>query len=213
MAALVGRGLSAVRRCTSARFFSTSGAALAGVDIRDEHVFTQEHYDMRQTLGKLIEKDINPYVEEWEKARTFPAHSLIKKLGENGLLGPTRPEEYGGLGLDYSYSMAIAEELGTIKCGGVPMGIGVHTGKYANPVSLREQYLHSYHVYLPVYLDMATPALTRFGSEDLKQKYLAPSIAGDILACLGVSEVSGGSDVASIKTTAVPKRGQSACMC
>ena len=121
MAALLGRGLSAVLRGTSGRFLSTSRAALAGVDIRDEHVFTQEHYDM-------IEKDINPYVDEWEEARTFPAHTLIKKLGDNGLLGPTRPEKYGGLGLDYSYSIAIAEELGTIKCGGVPMAIGVHTG-------------------------------------------------------------------------------------
>ena len=134
MAALLGRGLSAVLRCTSSRFFSTSRAALAGVDIRDEHVFTQDHYDMRQTLGKLIEKDINPYVDEWEAAHTFPAHSVIKKLGENGLLGPTRPEEHGGLGLDYSYSIAIAEELGTIKCGGVPMAIGVHTGNTLNPV-------------------------------------------------------------------------------
>ena len=59
---------------------------------------------------------------------------------------------------------------------------------------------------------MATPALTRFGSEELKQQYLAPSVAGDILACIGVSEVSGGSDVASIKTTALPKRGVYACL-
>ena len=128
MTALLGRGLSAVLRCTSARLLSTSRAAFAGVDIRDEHVFTQDHYEMRKALGKLIEKDINPYVDEWEEARTFPAHSLIKKLGDNGFLGPTRPEKYGGLGLDYSYSIAIAEELGTIKCMGVPLGIGIHTG-------------------------------------------------------------------------------------
>ena len=55
---------------------------------------------------------------------------------------------------------------------------------------------------------MATPALTRYGSDELKRNFLAPSIAGDILACLGVSEVGSGSDVASIKTTALPKRGQ-----
>ena len=125
---MFGRGLSAVLRCTSARFLSTSRAALAGVDIRDEHVFTQEHYDMRQALGKLIEKDINPFVDEWEEARRFPAHTVIKKLGDNGFLGPTKPEKYGGLGLDYSYSIAIAEELGTIKCGGIPMAIRVHSG-------------------------------------------------------------------------------------
>ena len=142
MAALLGRGLSAVLRGTSGRFLSTSRAALAGVDIRDEHVFTQEHHDMRQALGKLIEKDINPYVDEWEEARTFPAHALIKKLGDNGLLGPTRPEKYGGLGLDYSYSIAIAEELGTIKCGGVPMAIGVHTGNALTHLCFRAIYAH-----------------------------------------------------------------------
>ena len=65
---------------------------------------------------------------------------------------------------------------------------------------------------LLVYVDMATPALTRFGSEELKQQYLAPSIAGDVLSCIGVSEVSGGSDVASIKTTALPKRGMCVCV-
>ena len=134
MAGVLGRRLSAVLKSTSARFFSTSRATLAGVDIRDEHVFTQEHYEMRKALGKLIEKDINPFVDEWEEARTFPAHTLIKKLGDNGFLGPTRPEKFGGLGLDYSYSVAIAEELGTIKCGGVPMAIGVHTGNTLNPL-------------------------------------------------------------------------------
>ena len=64
-----------------------------------------------------------------------------------------------------------------------------------------------------VYVDLATPALTRFGSEELKQQYLAPSIAGDVLACAGVSEVGAGSDVASIKTTALPKRGVCVCVC
>jgi citronellyl-CoA dehydrogenase len=137
---------------------------------------------MRKSLNKLIEKEINPFVDEWEEAQIFPVHSVIKKLGDGGFLGPTRPPEYGGLGLDYSYSMAIAEELGNITCGGVPMAIGVHT-------------------------DMATPALARFGSDHLKREFLAPSIAGDVVACLGVSEVGSGSDVASIKTTAVPKRG------
>lgn len=137
---------------------------------------------MRGALNKLIEKEINPHVDDWEAARSFPVHSVIKKLGEGGFLGPTRDPAYGGLGLDYTYSIAIAEELGSITCGGVPMAIGVHS-------------------------DMATPALARFGSDELKKEFLAPSIAGDIVACLGVSEVGSGSDVASIKTTALPKRG------
>ena len=84
---------------------------------------------------------------------------------------------YGGAGLDYSYSIAIAEALGHARCGGVPMAIGVQT-------------------------DMATPALARFGSDEVKREFLAPSIAGDMVACLGVSEVGAGSDVASIRTTA-----------
>src|SRR6202020_2643564 len=78
---------------------------------------------------------------------------------------------------DYSYAMVMGEELGTIHCGGVPMAIGVQT-------------------------DMATPALARFGSDDVKRAFLAPSIAGDYVACLGVSEVGAGSDVAGLKTTA-----------
>ncbi|MEC9072688.1 MAG: acyl-CoA dehydrogenase family protein, partial [Myxococcota bacterium] len=121
--------------------------------------------------------EINPYVETWEEEGGFPAHELFKKLGDAGLLGIHRPEEYGGLGLDYSYAMVMAEELGNVHCGGVPMAIGVQT-------------------------DMCTPALTRFASDELKRAYLAPSIAGDLVGCIGVSEQGAGSDVASIKTTA-----------
>ena len=139
--------------------------------------FTQEHEEIRRTLKRVIEKEINPYVDEWEKAEQFPAHEVFKKLGDLGLLGLTKPEAYGGTGLDYSYAMVMAETLGFIRCGGVPMAIGVQT-------------------------DMATPALARFGSDDLRKQFLAPSIAGDFVACVGVSEPGAGSDVASIKTFA-----------
>ncbi|NXJ06052.1 IVD dehydrogenase, partial [Odontophorus gujanensis] len=87
---------------------------------------------------------------------------------------------YGGMGLDFSYGIAVAEELGNIRCGGIPMAIGVQTS-------------------------MATPALARFGSDELKKQFLTPTISGDLVACLGVSEAGAGSDVASIKTTAVKK--------
>ncbi len=140
-------------------------------------IYTDQHLEMRASLRKFIDKEINPYVDEWEAAEIFPAKELFKKMGEQGFLGITKPEEYGGLGLDFTYSVAMAEELGHVHCGGVPMAIGVHT-------------------------DMATPALTRFGSEELKKEWLVPTIAGDVIACLGVSEVGAGSDVASIKTTA-----------
>ena len=139
--------------------------------------FTPEHEQIADTVRKFVAKEINPYVAEWEAAGIFPAHALFKKLGDLGLLGIKYPVEYGGMGLDFSYSMVMAEALGECNGGGVPMAIGVHT-------------------------DMCTPALARFGSEELKREFLAPSIAGDMVGCLGVSEVGGGSDVAAVKTTA-----------
>jgi len=140
-------------------------------------LFTPEHEELRRSLQKFIAAEINPHVDAWEEAGIFPAHELFKKLGDLGFLGLNKPVEYGGQGLDYSYAMVMAEELGNINCGGVPMAIGVQT-------------------------DMATPALARFGSDEMRREFLAPSIAGNYVACLGVSEVGAGSDVASIRTTA-----------
>src|SRR3970282_1904048 len=139
--------------------------------------FTQEHEEIRRNLKRLIDNEINPHVDEWEAAEQFPAHEGFKRLGDLGMLGLTQPQAYGGAALDYSYSMVMAETLGQIRCGGVPMAIGVQT-------------------------DMATPALARFGSDELRKEFLAPAIAGDHVACIGVSEPGAGSDVASIKTTA-----------
>ncbi|WP_293752754.1 acyl-CoA dehydrogenase family protein [Limnohabitans sp. Rim8] len=139
--------------------------------------YTHEHREIQNTLKRFIEAEINPHVDEWEAAEIFPAHEVFKKMGNLGLLGLTKPEAFGGAGLDYSYSMAMAEALGHIDCGGVPMAIGVQT-------------------------DMATPALARFGSDELRAQFLAPAIAGDMVGCIGVSEPSAGSDVAGIKTVA-----------
>ncbi len=139
--------------------------------------FTPEHRALEDTVVKFCDKELNPFVPEWEAKGQFPAHEVFKKLGNLGLLGLKYPEEYGGAGLDFSYSMVMAEALGQCNCGGVPMAIGVHT-------------------------DMATPALARFGSDELRKEFLVPTIAGDVVSCLGVSEPGGGSDVASIKTTA-----------
>jgi len=139
--------------------------------------FTQEHEELKRTVERFVENEINPYVDEWEEAGIFPAHQLFKKLGDLGLLGLTKPEAYGGAGLDYSYSVVMAEALGNTRCGGVPMAIGVQT-------------------------DMATPALARFGSDELRREFLAPAIAGDMVACVGVSEPGAGSDVAGLRTTA-----------
>jgi citronellyl-CoA dehydrogenase len=139
--------------------------------------FTHEHREIQKTLKRFIDEEINPHVDEWEAAEIFPAHEVFKKMGNLGLLGLCKPEEYGGQGLDYSYSLAMAEALGHIHCGGVPMAIGVQT-------------------------DMCTPALARYGSDELKRNFLAAAIAGDMVGCIGVSEPAAGSDVSGIKSVA-----------
>ena len=139
--------------------------------------YTPEQLEIQNTLKRFIDAEINPHVDEWEEAEIFPAHELFKKLGNLGLLGLTKPEAYGGSGLDYSYAVAMAETLGHIDCGGIPMAIGVQT-------------------------DMCTPALARFGSDELRREFLAPAIAGDMVGCIGVSEPGAGSDVAAIRSYA-----------
>ena len=88
---------------------------------------TEQHEQIRETVRKFAENEINPYVDEWEEAEIFPAHEVFKKLGDLGLLGITKPAEYGGMGLDYSYQAVMNEALGHCNCGGVPMAIGVQT--------------------------------------------------------------------------------------
>ncbi len=140
--------------------------------------FTPEHEELRRTVRRFVEEELNPHIDEWEEAEIFPAREVLKKMGELGLLGISKPEQFGGMGLDYSYSMVYAEELGLCRCGALPMALGVVT-------------------------DMATPALARFGSDALREEFLAPTIAGERVCSIGVSEPGAGSDVASIRTTAV----------
>ena len=138
---------------------------------------SEEHDQLRRTVREFVDKEVNPHVMKWEKAGEFPAHDVFKKAGKLGLLGVNKPEKYGGMGLDYSYQMVVSEELGTCKVGAIPMAIGVQT-------------------------DMATPALARWGTEELCKEFLAPAISGDVVCSIAVSEASGGSDVAAIKTFA-----------
>ncbi|GGZ79089.1 acyl-CoA dehydrogenase family protein [Paraglaciecola chathamensis] len=138
---------------------------------------TQEHDALRTTVKNFVDNEMDPFVEEWENAGIAPLHSLFKKMGDLGLLGIHKPEAFGGSGLDYSYNLVFAEELGRAYGGSLPMAIGVQT-------------------------DMATPALARFGSDELKREFLAPAVAGEMVACIGVSEPGAGSDVAGLKTTA-----------
>lgn len=139
--------------------------------------FTEEHQALRKTVRDFVEKEINPNCDEWEKDGRYPIHDIFKKLGDLGLLGIQKPEDYGGMGLDYSYNLVAAEEFGTAAAGGVPLSIGVQT-------------------------DMCTPALARFGSAEQKEEFLRPAITGDKVGCIGVSEVGAGSDVAGLKTNA-----------
>ncbi|HSV79840.1 MAG TPA: acyl-CoA dehydrogenase family protein [Ramlibacter sp.] len=138
---------------------------------------THEHEQLRATVRRWIAEQVNPHVDQWERDEIFPAHEVFGQLGQLGLLGLNKPEENGGLGLDYSFAAVLAETLGEIHCGGVPMAIGVQT-------------------------DMCTPALAERGSPQLRAEFLAPAIRGASVGCLGVSEVGSGSDVASIRTTA-----------
>ena len=141
--------------------------------------FTSEHEQFRKVVRSFIETEINPHVDQWEDDRIFPAHELFAKLAEIGAFGLEYDEEYGGQGADHSFTLVLMEELGySTNCAGVPMAIAVQA-------------------------NMATPALHRFGSHELKMKYLKPAMEGTMVCSVAVSEPDAGSDVASIRTKAV----------
>ena len=139
--------------------------------------FNDEHNALYDTVKNFASNEIKPYAEEWEKNEQFPAHELFKKMGKLDLLGITKNQKNGGMGLDYSYGMVFAEALGYALDSGVIISIGVQT-------------------------DMATPALDRFGSKELKEEFLTPAISGEYVTSIAVSEHTGGSDVAALKTFA-----------
>ena len=140
-------------------------------------IYTEQHLELQRTVKKFIDTEINPQIDEWERNGIFPAHEVFRKMGKLGLLGINKSEAFGGLGLDYSYQLAFCEAMGEADSGSVPMAVGVQ-------------------------VDMATPALARFGSDELRREFLAPSIQGEYVACIGVSEPGAGSDVANIKIRA-----------
>jgi citronellyl-CoA dehydrogenase len=139
--------------------------------------FSAEHQLFRKTVRDFVEREIEPHVDRWEQEGGFPAHELFPKLGALGLLGLEYDPSYGGQGADHSYTVVAGEELGRIGCGGVPMAISVQT-------------------------NMATPSLHRFGTNDLKRRYLAPAIRGEMVTSIAVTEADAGSDVASLRTRA-----------
>lgn len=139
-------------------------------------IFTEEHERLRESIAAFVAKELAPHADEWEET-TFPDW-VFKRMGELGFLGLSLPEEYGGQGGDYFCNIVMAEELVKSNSGGLAMGIAVHT-------------------------DMVTPPINMFGNEEQKQRYLVPSLKGEKISCLGISEPDAGSDVAGIKTTAV----------
>jgi citronellyl-CoA dehydrogenase len=141
--------------------------------------FTEEHEMFRKSVRAFVDKELNPHADEWEAAGSWPAHAVLKKMGELGFLGLNYPAEYGGAQADIWFTVVLAEELGRCHTAGVPMGILVHT-------------------------DMCTPALAKYGSEELKQKFLAPALRGEMVGCIAVTEPGAGSDVAGIITRAEP---------
>lgn len=145
-------------------------------------LFTAEHEQFRKSVRQLVEQEINPHVDKWEEDEIFPAHELFPKIGAMGGFGLEYDPEYGGGGADHSYTVVLAEELGRCDAGGVPMAIAVQAG-------------------------MATPALARFGSDELKREYLTPTLAGNLVCSIAVSEPGAGSDVAGIRTRAVRDGG------
>jgi len=143
---------------------------------RGHFIFTDEHDALRESIRAFVVKELAPHADEWEQT-TFPDW-VFTRMGELGLLGLDKPERYGGQGGDYFCSLVLAEELVHARSGGMAMGVAVHT-------------------------DMAMPPILAFGTEQQKQAWLVPAIAGTKILCLGITEPDAGSDVAAIKTRAV----------
>jgi acyl-CoA dehydrogenase len=137
--------------------------------------YSEEHKIFRDSLKKFLDKEVVPHIEEWEEAGIVP-RSIWKKMGEQGFLCTSVPEEYGGLGADFLYSVIVTEE--TTKSGFSGLTAALHS-------------------------DIVVPYITAFASEELKHKYLPGCISGDIITAVAMTEPNAGSDLASMKTSAV----------
>ncbi|MEQ8278168.1 MAG: acyl-CoA dehydrogenase family protein [Deltaproteobacteria bacterium] len=146
------------------------------VVMQDHEIFTEDHKALRKTVRQFAES-LAPFAEEWDREGIFP-REVFKQAGDLGLLGIRADPEIGGMGLDWWFTTVWAEELVYSRNAGVNMALLVQS-------------------------DMATPIIDEIGSDEVKKEFLAPAIAGDKIAALGISEPGGGSDVAAIRTTAV----------
>ncbi|WP_440122354.1 acyl-CoA dehydrogenase family protein [Tenacibaculum sp. Ill] len=141
--------------------------------------FTEEHEAFRQSFRDFLQKEVVPHIDKWEKEGTVERF-IWKKFGEMGYFGLNQPEEYGGLGLDLFYTVIFLEELQKINSGGFAANMWAHA------------YLAMTHV-------------NKEGDDRIKREYLTPSIEGDKIGCLCITEPFGGSDVAGMRTTAIKK--------
>ena len=143
---------------------------------RKHFIFTDEHLDLRESMAAWVKKEMHPHRNEWED--TYWPSEIMRRAGELGYLGLCFPEEYGGQGGDYFYSLIRAECLSYSGSGGTNMGFAVQT-------------------------DMVLPPVHLLGTEEQKQRYLVPGIRGEKIGSLGITEPGAGSDVAGIRTTAI----------
>jgi acyl-CoA dehydrogenase len=143
--------------------------------------FTDEHEQLRESIRGFIERELTPHAQEWEREEWFP-EEVFAKLAAQGLLGLKYPVEYGGQGGDHLHEAVLIEELTRIGSGGTAAGIGAH-------------------------VNIATPPIWKFGTEDQKQRYLAPAIRGEKIGALAITEPDAGSDVAALRSRATPVDG------
>jgi acyl-CoA dehydrogenase len=143
--------------------------------------FSDEHEQLRQSVRGFIERELAPHAQQWEEERWFP-DEVFPKMAAQGLLGLKYPEEYGGQGGDYLHEAVMCEEMARIGSGGTAAGIGAH-------------------------INIATPPIWKFGTDEQKQRYLVPAIRGERIGALGITEPGAGSDVAGLRTRAEPTDG------
>ncbi len=139
--------------------------------------FTDEHEQLRESARGFIERELAPHAAQWEEDRWFPQRRSFAKMAAQGLLGLKYEERYGGQGGDYLHEAVLIEELARSGSGGTAAGIGAH-------------------------INIATPPIWKFGTEEQKQRFLVPAIAGEKIGALGITEPGAGSDVAGITSKA-----------
>src|SRR5271163_1536108 len=136
--------------------------------------FSDEHEQLRQSVRGFIERELAPHAQQWEDDRWFP-DDVFPRLAAQGLLGLKYPPEYGGQGGDYLHEAVLCEEMARAGSGGTAAGLGAH-------------------------INIATPPIWKFGTEEQKQRYLVPAIRGERIGALGITEPDGGSVLNGEKT-------------